>query len=75
MLYYDDNGKEVEEHEYFSCTNKIRFRTKEKAVNQLKDFNKKKMGGGSDMKVYPCDYCNGFHLGRLLRKQSRKIIR
>lgn len=75
MKYYDDDGNEVNERQYFSCVKKIRFRTKQSANNQLRDINKRKKGGSSSLTIYECNYCDGFHVGNLVSKKARKIIR
>ena len=53
-----------------SCKYKIRYKTKENALNHLKNFKRKNHSGKRKKKFispnftpYQCQFCKGYHLG------------
>jgi len=74
MKYYNSNKEEITPHQYYSCESKLRIRTRKKAENQLKDINRNRYGGASNLVIYECEYCNGFHIGNKVSKEGRKVL-
>lgn len=47
---------------YFSCTNKVDYKSKETAERAVVEMKEK---ARNVLEAYPCRYCGGWHIGRI----------
>ena len=52
------------------CLNKKRFKRRSSAENYYKYDVKKRPGLWHELEPYKCEFCNGWHLGRMYRKKA-----
>jgi len=55
---------------YFSCSRKVRYATQSEATRQARKAEKER---GVEIRVYFCNFCNGYHLTKQMRRGKRRL--
>jgi len=65
--------RQINKRKFYSCTNKKRYRTANEAEKQNKHIARVFAKSGEEakkMRVYYCEFCDGYHLTSHIRREA-----